>query len=168
MFGLKIFVRVQTFRQVPPVLPRNFCHPAFWYVFHPYESVLGFFPNESVLGFFNQMTWIFFTKWSETLISAWDRSSNIFHPYVKDKITQQGNQLPPKMHFTQKKHPKFLKRLIFIWEKLTFFFEQLFPFVARTWLESRSVTFFWAQNLGFWSGNQIFAIQPQFWSMTHL
>ena len=28
MFGLKIFVRVQTFRQVPPVLPRNFCHPA--------------------------------------------------------------------------------------------------------------------------------------------
>ena len=27
MFGLKIFVRVQTFRWVPPVLPRNFCHP---------------------------------------------------------------------------------------------------------------------------------------------
>ena len=28
MFGLEIFVRVQTFRRVPPVLPRNFCHPA--------------------------------------------------------------------------------------------------------------------------------------------
>ena len=27
MFGLKIFVWVQTFRRVPPVLPRNFCHP---------------------------------------------------------------------------------------------------------------------------------------------
>ena len=27
MFRLKIFVRVQTFRRVPPVLPRNFCHP---------------------------------------------------------------------------------------------------------------------------------------------
>ena len=27
MFGLKIFVRVQTFRRMPPVLPRNFCHP---------------------------------------------------------------------------------------------------------------------------------------------
>ena len=27
MFGLKIFVRVQTFWRVPPVLPRNFCHP---------------------------------------------------------------------------------------------------------------------------------------------
>ena len=25
---LKIFVQVQTFRRVPPVLPRNFCHPA--------------------------------------------------------------------------------------------------------------------------------------------
>ena len=28
MFGLKIFVRVQTFWRVPPVLPCNFCHPA--------------------------------------------------------------------------------------------------------------------------------------------
>ena len=27
MFGLKIFVRVQTFQRVPPVLPCNFCHP---------------------------------------------------------------------------------------------------------------------------------------------
>ena len=28
MFGLKIFVRVQTFWRVPPVLPCNFCHSA--------------------------------------------------------------------------------------------------------------------------------------------
>ena len=27
MFGLKIFVRVQTFGRGPPVLPCNFCHP---------------------------------------------------------------------------------------------------------------------------------------------
>ena len=27
MFGLRIFVRVQTFWRVPPVLPCNFCHP---------------------------------------------------------------------------------------------------------------------------------------------
>ena len=27
MLGLKIFVRVQTFRRGPPVLPCNFCHP---------------------------------------------------------------------------------------------------------------------------------------------
>ena len=28
MFGLKIFVLVQTFRRVPPMLPCNFCHPS--------------------------------------------------------------------------------------------------------------------------------------------
>ena len=28
MFGLNIFVRVQTFWRVPPVLPCNFCHPS--------------------------------------------------------------------------------------------------------------------------------------------
>ena len=27
MFGLKIFVQVQTFMRIPPVLPCNFCHP---------------------------------------------------------------------------------------------------------------------------------------------
>ena len=32
-----------------------------------------------------------------------------------------------EMGFNPKNHPKFLKRLIFIWEKATFFFEQLFP-----------------------------------------
>ena len=30
MFGLKIFVRVQTFWRAPPVLPCNFCHPDAW------------------------------------------------------------------------------------------------------------------------------------------
>ena len=38
--------------------------------------------------------------------------------------------------------PKSLKRLIFIWEKATFFFEQLFPVVARTWLILKSGSFF--------------------------
>ena len=28
MFWPKIFVRVQTFQRVPPLLPRNFCQPA--------------------------------------------------------------------------------------------------------------------------------------------
>merc|ERR1712012_1197339 len=46
-----------------------------------------------------------------------------------------------KMHLNPKKHPQFLKILIFIWEKATFFFEQLFLVVARTWLESRSGLF---------------------------
>ena len=48
---------------------------------------------------------------------------------------------PKKCIFFQK-HLKFLKRLIFIWEKVTFFFEQLFPVVAKTWLELRSESFF--------------------------
>ena len=39
-----------------------------------------------------------------------------------------------KKAFYQKKHPKFLKRLIFILERGTFFFEQPLPVVARTWL----------------------------------
>ena len=30
MLGLKVFVRVQTFRRAPPVLPCNFCHPDAW------------------------------------------------------------------------------------------------------------------------------------------
>ena len=47
----------------------------------------------------------------------------------------------PKMGFNPKNHPKFLKKLIFIWEKATFFFEQLFLVVARAWLGSRSGIF---------------------------
>ena len=40
-----------------------------------------------------------------------------------------------KNAFYPKKHPKFPKRLIFTLEKGTFLFAQLFPVVARTWLE---------------------------------
>ena len=34
MFGLKMFVQVQTFWWVPPVLPRNFCHPGSDFIFY--------------------------------------------------------------------------------------------------------------------------------------
>ena len=47
-----------------------------------------------------------------------------------------------KNAFYPKKHPKFPKRLIFTLEKGTFFFEQLFPVMARPWLESISALFF--------------------------
>ena len=47
-----------------------------------------------------------------------------------------------KTRFAQQKHPQFLKRLIFILEKGIFFFEQLFPLVIRTWLESRGECLF--------------------------
>ena len=58
-----------------------------------------------------------------------------------------------KMHCIPKKHPKFLMRLIFIWEKVTFFF------MARTCLGLRS-GFCWARNLVFLPKNPIFAISP--------
>ena len=45
----------------------------------------------------------------------------------------------PKMHFNPKNTQNFL---MFILEKGTFFFEQLFPVVARTWLILRSELFF--------------------------
>ena len=66
------------------------------------------------------------------------------------------------MHFD----PKFLKRLIFIWEKATFFCEQIFLVVAGTWLGERRVCFFWARNLSFWPKNPILATRPNFGQLT--
>jgi len=55
--------------------------------------------------------------------------------------------------------------LIFILEKSTFFFEQLFPIVARTWLEYRSIEVFLSPKPLFLAKkNPIFAIRTQFWS----
>ena len=54
-----------------------------------------------------------------------------------------------KMHLNPKKHPQFLKILIFIWEKATFFFEQLFPVVARTWLGYKSGSLFFGPKFWF-------------------
>ena len=50
---------------------------------------------------------------------------------------------------------------LIIWAKALFFFEQLFPVVARAWLGSRSV-FFWAPKLGFWPKNPILPHEPNF------
>ena len=57
----------------------------------------------------------------------------------------------PKSGFLAKMHfnPIFLKRLISILEKGTFFFEQLFPVMARTWLESGSVCLFLGPQIQF-------------------
>merc|ERR1711952_343446 len=73
----------------------------------------------------------------------------------------------PKNGSYPKKSPKMTFPPLIIWAKALFFFEHFFPVVARTWFALRSELFFWAQNLGFWSKNPIFAIRPQFWSMTH-
>ena len=40
----------------------------------------------------------------------------------------------------KKKHSKFIKGLIFIFEMGSFLFAQLFPVVARTWLELRRMS----------------------------
>ena len=70
--------------------------------------------------------------------------------------------------FVFKRHPKSAKRHIFIWERGTFLFPQLFPVVARTWRESRSGRLFWAQKLWFQPKNQFFAIRRQILSMVRL
>ena len=49
-------------------------------------------------------------------------------------LPKSGKQAE-NLFFSQKKHTKLAKRLIFIGEKGTFSFPQLFPVVARTWLE---------------------------------
>ena len=50
MFGLKIFVQVQTFRRVPPVLPCNSCHRAFKTEISKQEAgMLRFNGMESIL-----------------------------------------------------------------------------------------------------------------------
>merc|ERR1712155_301750 len=70
-----------------------------------------------------------------------------------------------KSVFFQKKHQKSAKRLIFIWEKGTFSFAQLCPVVARTWLESRSVYFFWPQKFGFLPENPFFHMETCFFAL---
>ena len=73
----------------------------------------------------------------------------------------------PKNGSYPKKSPKMTFPPLIIWAKALFFFEQLFPVVARTWLELKSECLFLAQNFGFWPKNPIFAIRPQFSLMTH-
>ena len=67
------------------------------------------------------------------------------------------------MRFTQKNHPEFLKRLIFILEKGTFFFAQLCPVVARTWCPLRSERFFLGPKSRFLAEKiQILPYDPNF------
>ena len=73
----------------------------------------------------------------------------------------------PKIRFSLYKHPPNGSSLLIIWEKATFFFWQLFPVVAGTWLGLRSESFFFAQNFRFsarksvfWYGTAIFVNGP--------
>ena len=73
----------------------------------------------------------------------------------------------PKNGSYPKKSPKMTFSPLIIWAKATFFFEQLFPVVARTWLESKSERLFLGPKSRFLVQKSVFAVQPQFWSMTH-
>ena len=53
-----------------------------------------------------------------------------------------------KMGFTPKNRPNNISPLI-IWAKATFFFEQLFPVVARTWLGDKSERLFFGPKFWF-------------------
>ena len=52
-----------------------------------------------------------------------------------------------KSVFFPKKHPKFAKRLTYIWDLGSFLFAQLFPVMARAWLELRRERFFGPESL---------------------
>merc|ERR1711952_338768 len=73
----------------------------------------------------------------------------------------------PKNGFYSKKSPKMTFPPLIIWAKTTFFFEQLFPVVARTWLGEKSVCLFLGPKFRFLAKNPIFAKRPQFSLMTH-
>ena len=67
-----------------------------------------------------------------------------------------------KSVFSQKKLPKFAKRLIFIGEKGTFSFPQLLPVVARTWLELKSECFFLARKIRISARKSVFSYGTPF------
>merc|ERR1712107_548302 len=55
----------------------------------------------------------------------------------------------PKNGFYPKKSPKMTFSPLIIWAKATFFFEQLFPVMARTWLEYKSDSLFFGPKFRF-------------------
>ena len=69
-------------------------------------------------------------------------SATINHNHGRAKTFQLA--LPPCHQF------------VAIWEKVTFFFERLFPVVARTWLEYKSVCFFLARKIRFFVWDPVF------------
>ena len=63
-----------------------------------------------------------------------------------------------KNPFFPKKHLQFAETLIFIWEKGTFLFAQLFSVVASTWLELKSGCLIGTENSDLDPKNPFFAI----------
>ena len=67
-------------------------------------------------------------------------------------LRSAGKCFLTKNAFYPKKHPKFVKRLIFILEKGTFFFAQCttFPGRGQNMVSLKKLILFLGQNLGFW------------------
>ena len=73
----------------------------------------------------------------------------------------------PKIRFLLYKHPPNGSSLLIIWEKSIFFFWQLFPVVAGTWLGLRSGCFFWPKSFCF-RPVPFFDMGPRFSTMNRL
>ena len=94
---------------------------------------------------------------------------NIFYDSMKkhSSLRSRKAEKRPKIHFSLYRHSPNGSSLLTIWETATFFFWQLFPVVAGTWLGLRSESFFFAQNFRFsarksvfWYGTAIFVNGP--------
>ena len=86
MFGLKIFVRVQTFRRGPPVHPRNFCHsfshwPLTWPFWHLFPAPLCTSRSrewvDEYLWKFGTKVWNTLISWTNQKLALWPRSQLI-------------------------------------------------------------------------------------------
>ena len=111
--------------------PRHFVHIILW-------SRMG--PNMPKIPIFDQKCpfWAKFVRFWPKILNFMGVSEsfgthitenhldNLFTLFFGRALDQMGQ----KYVLSQKKHPKFLKRVIFIWKRV-----QLFPVVARTWLK---------------------------------
>ena len=86
----------------------------------------------------------------------WAKKANIWPNMAifEPKIHFWGHGVKLLVSSIREPMRKFLKSLMFILEKGTFFFEQLFPVVARTWLElsffCQESRFLAQKNTHFW------------------
>ena len=91
-----------------------------------------------------------------------DNGPGLGRNYGETAVSTFGRKVffgPKICCFSSRKQPKFAKRLIFIWEKGTFLFAQLFLIVARL---SRRERFFWPKNSVFSLRIRFLPYDPKF------
>ena len=116
MFGLKIFVRVQTFRRVPPVLPRNFCHPALNWILG--KAILNRILNESFFGKIQTLNWI---------------RLGIAHPYLPVWKKDQCCMIDTPLIWIPSSQLRLLLSWgeLFLWQRWTFWSKTAFPILSK-------------------------------------